>query len=355
MLQVVSSAFPDIKKPSEDNNMRDRIRSYVLIIALVIALAPLEVFAETQEDEPVFKDNQKIYVKLVEHVKDSVDLAASKISNALKANGWEIAGTFYASVPENCKYKTKVLIIHNEHYWQQIYGVSPYAKFVYPLKVNIYSDETGTNISVTNPVALNRLISPELEAVSAETLKTLAGLFHGAVKGNNIEKEEGTELDGNRIPGLGGGALEDNVIKIYTGKYKSDKVLETITKFIQYSLKRSTKGYYLVYSIDMRDKGIMFFGVSKQDLEKKAFTITGEKRVTNKNSCPGIDHANAFPLEVVIDTTGKNIKEEMLRVMFKMKTYFGDTGEAAFVKHYMMPGSIEDEIVYTTYPDIYQQ
>jgi hypothetical protein len=77
--------------------------------------------------------------------------------------------------------------------------------------------------------------------------------------------------------------------------------------------------------------------------------------VTAKNSCPGIDHALAFPFEVVIDSTGKDIVEETLRVMFKMKTYFGDTGEMAFLKHYFMPGNIEDEIVYVIYPDITQQ
>ncbi|MEO5360281.1 MAG: hypothetical protein H7843_07505 [Nitrospirota bacterium] len=335
--------------------MKDIVRRYIPILLIALVFVPVELFAETQEDEAAFKDNQRIYVRLVEKIMDSVDEVSSKSADVLKANGWEVVGAFYPAVPEKCRYRTKVLVIHNEHYWQKIYRVSQYAKFVYPLKVNIYSDENGTNISITNPVALNRMISPELEAVSLETLKTLSGLFHGAVKGNNLVKEEGTLLDGNRIPGLGGGLLEENIVKIYTGKYKTEKLVDTITKFIQYSLKRSAKGYYPVYSLDMRDKGLVFLGISKKDLEKTAFTITGEKRVTAKNSCPGIDHAHAFPLEVVIDSTGKNVKEEMLRVMFKMKTYFGDTGEAAFVKHYLMPGSIEDEVIYTTYPDLYQQ
>ncbi|MBF0459526.1 MAG: hypothetical protein HQK99_16670 [Nitrospirae bacterium] len=335
--------------------MKDRVRSYIIILLMAMVLVPVEVFAESQEDEPVYKDNRKIYIKLVEKLKDNVDTVSSRVSNALTANGWEVVGAFYPLPPDMCKYKTKVLIIHNDQYWQKIYGVSPYAKFVYPLKVNIYGDENGVNISLTNPVALNRLISPELETVSSDTLKTLSDLLQGAVKGHNVTKEEGTQLDGNSIPGIGGGLLQDNVVTIYKGKYKSDKLLDSITKYIQYSLKRSRKGYSLVYTIDMRDKGIIFYGITKKDLEKTAFMITGEKRVTGKNSCPGIDHANAFPMEVVIDTTGKSIREETLRVMFRMKTYFGDTGEAAFVKHYLMPGSIEDEMVYVTYPDIYQQ
>lgn len=333
--------------------MRDRLGVYILLLAMV--LVPVYAFGEDKDSGNVPQENHKIYIRLVEKISGSVDLVSSKISEALKANGWEVVGAFYPAVPDMCKFKTKVLVIHNETYWNKIYGVSPYAKFVYPLKINIYSNEQGTNVSLLNPVALNRMISPELESVSLETVKTLAGLLQGAVSGKNVTKEEGQQLDENRIPGIGGGVIEDNIVRIYTAKYKSERLVNTISKFIQRSLTRNKKGYYLVYSIDMPDKGMVFLGISKKDLEKTAFSITGENRVTSKNSCPGIDHANSFPLEVVIDATDKNIKVETIRVMFRMKTYFGDTGEAAFVKHYLMPGSIEDEIVYVTYPDIYQQ
>ncbi|MBF0319580.1 MAG: hypothetical protein HQL01_07245 [Nitrospirae bacterium] len=335
--------------------MKIRTRIYMLLFLIAVIAAPIGAFGEAPADAPAHMDNNRIYIRLVEKIADNVDTVSDRVASALAANGWTVAGSFTPTLPDKCKYKTKVLIIHNEAYWQKIFEVSPNAKFVYPLKVNVFSNEGGTSISLVNPVALNRMIAPELETFSVETLKKLAGVFQGAVSGKNVATEEGTLLDGNRVSGIGGGVLEDNIVKVYTGKYKTEKLMSSVIKQMHYTIGRNNKGFSLVYTIDMRDKGIMFFGITKKELEKTAFTITSENRLTNRNSCPGIDHANAFPMEVVVDATGKSVKVETLRVMFRMKAYFGDTGEMAFVKHYLMPGHIEDEIVYITYPDLIQQ
>ncbi|MBF0466560.1 MAG: hypothetical protein HQK88_11915 [Nitrospirae bacterium] len=334
--------------------MKVRLYRLILLLLLAIALIPAETFGESKEDASGFSDNKKIYIKLVEKINGSVDTVSSKVSEALAQNGWKVVAAFYPALPDNCKYKSKVLVIHNEKYWKTIFAASPNAKFVYPLRVNIYSDEKGTNISLVNPVALNRLISQELDNMSLEALKSLTTAVQGAGGGQNVSKEEGTLLDGNRTHGIGGGLLEDNIVKIHTVRNKTENVINSIIKDLQSTIKRNKNGYYLVYSIDMRENGIMLFGISKKEVEKAAFTITGEKRVTKLNACPGIDHAPAFPLEITVDSTGKSIKVETLREMYRMNAYFGDTGEMAFMKHYFMPGKIEDEIITSTYMEVLQ-
>ncbi|MCB0295937.1 MAG: hypothetical protein KDG51_12025, partial [Calditrichaeota bacterium] len=61
-------------------------------------------------------------------------------------------------------------------------------------------------------------------------------------------------------------------------------------------------------------------------------------------SCPGLAHALAYPLEIVVTQEEDEIKVRIINAMFRMKMYFEDAGMWAFMKNMGMPGSIQDEL-----------
>ena len=105
------------------------------------------------------------------------------------------------------------------------------------------------------------------------------------------------------------------------------------------------KGWELVYTLDCVPQGVIILGVNKKPTEAKAYGIAGEKRAGKDNPCPGIDHAAAFPIEIVVFQEGAELKVAVLDEMYRMKVYFEDAGKWAFMKNMRMPGQIEDEIV----------
>ena len=78
--------------------------------------------------------------------------------------------------------------------------------------------------------------------------------------------------------------------------------------------------------------------------EAKAYEIAGAKRKKKGFRCPGLDHAAAFPIEIVVMQDGEKVKVAILDEMYRMKVFFEDAGMLAFAKNMAMPGRIEDEI-----------
>jgi hypothetical protein len=91
--------------------------------------------------------------------------------------------------------------------------------------------------------------------------------------------------------------------------------------------------------------GAVIYGITKTVTEAKAFSIAGEKRKSDSNNCPGIDHAAAFPIEVVVYKNEGQVNVVLMDGMYRMKMYFEDAGMWAFMKNMKMPGRIEKEIV----------
>ena len=81
-------------------------------------------------------------------------------------------------------------------------------------------------------------------------------------------------------------------------------------------------------------------------MEAEAFRIVGKGKSDHREdlACPGIDHAAAFPVEVVLVGGENGVDVQLVGEMFRMKMFFEDAGKMAFARNMGMPGSIEDEI-----------
>jgi uncharacterized protein (DUF302 family) len=318
------------------------------ILAVLCAVAITAVSALT-----VHADGSGLYVKVMEEVPGKFDDASNEIKNAFTKAGWKVLSAHDPGRPAGCKYHARVFVVLPPGYADKMMSYSAYSWIAIPLRAALYENENGKNISILNPVTLNRFVASDtgLEGLSERTLKEFAQVVQNSVKGKKVWAEHGPTWETDQTFGIGGGRVKDNVVNIYTARHKSDKLYSNMTEGVREVLKKNEKGWKLVYTLDMHEKGFYIFGITKPGIETMAAEINGKKRVTAANSCPGIDHSLAFPIEVVANATDKDrMAIQTLRVMYRMKLYYADTGELAFVTHITTPGQIEDEIVFSTYP-----
>ena len=81
-------------------------------------------------------------------------------------------------------------------------------------------------------------------------------------------------------------------------------------------------------------------------MDSKSFEIvrSGSDDSRSDLKCPGLAHAGAYPIEVVVRRDGNSVKIQCVDAMYRMKMYFEDAGKWAFMKNMGMPGSIAEEI-----------
>lgn len=95
----------------------------------------------------------------------------------------------------------------------------------------------------------------------------------------------------------------------------------------------------------------VYFGISNSYTENKCVRINSDFRSDGKSKdapYPGVDHATALPLEVLVINDGKTARVVHYGQMWRMQLYFWDSGYAAFAKNTFVPAAIFgsiDEVV----------
>ena len=81
-------------------------------------------------------------------------------------------------------------------------------------------------------------------------------------------------------------------------------------------------------------------------MEARSYAIVGRGGDKSRSdfACPGIDHAAAYPIEIVFTEEAGSVEIHMVDAMFRMKMFFEDAGKLKFARNMGMPGSIADEI-----------
>ncbi len=288
-----------------------------------------------------------VYIKVIEKAQGSLDEVSSSVEAGLKKGGWEILGSHNSGVPEKCGFRSRAIYFSSEAYAASILKNDVKAAFALPLRAGIYEDEKGINVAVVNPSSINRTIIDEtgMDEFSLVTANAIVETIAGSVKGDVVRKQAGQMRKRGKIGGMGGGDFLNKIDEIVSFPNTSDSALRRAADKVKEAILQNDKEWKLMYSYDLTDRGAVIYGVTKTATEGKAFSIAGEKRVSDSNICPGIDHVAAFPIEVVVYKDGGQIKAVLLDEMYRMKMYFEDAGRWAFMKNIKMPGRIEKEIV----------
>lgn len=101
-------------------------------------------------------------------------------------------------------------------------------------------------------------------------------------------------------------------------------------------------GWNLISKIPVGTNAV-YFGISNAYTENKAIRINSDFRSDGKSKdapYPGVDHAPALPLEVLVINTGKDVQVVQYGEMWRMQLYFWDSGYLAFTKNTLVPNTI---------------
>jgi uncharacterized protein (DUF302 family) len=284
-------------------------------------------------------------VKAVDKIKGTFDEAVKNTEEALKKNGWQVLTSYEASVPEKCGFRAYNIVINSPEYTKEIMSHGPTASFAIPLRVELYQDEKGIKAAFVNPLSINRTILGDKteKQLSEATMNKLSKILASAVSGDVVNRQIGEIRSEGRVGGMGGGDFADMPEVIYK-KDDAPGVFQDIAAKVKEGIISNNKGWKLIYTLQPA-KDIVMYGVNNPATEARAYGIAGEKRESRNYRCPGIDHAAAFPIEVVIYKERGVVKVVTLDEMYRMKLYFEDAGNWAFIKNMRMPGQIKHEIV----------
>lgn len=107
-----------------------------------------------------------------------------------------------------------------------------------------------------------------------------------------------------------------------------------------------SSGWTLVSKIPVGANAV-YFGINNQYTENKCIRINSDFRSDGKTKdapYPGVDHAPAMPMEVLVVNDGKEVKVVQYGEMWRMQLYFWDSGYMAFAKNTLIPSIIFSSI-----------
>ncbi|MDQ7063368.1 MAG: hypothetical protein Q9P90_03885 [candidate division KSB1 bacterium] len=329
--------------------MMKTIRTYLL--AAVLLMSTATVFAMPEKNNRGFG----VYQYVVEQAEGDLDAILDSIKSAAGAAGWQVLADVAGGVPEGCKYRTHVLVLADSAYADQIMQANRVTgPFAVVDRVNVFEDERGVHVSVVNPHSINRTVLMDDEAYMEMTeahLQKLRGMITSAVKGTVNEKEYGQFRKkgyiGKTMGVMAGGKFIDKLVAVAT---VSGQGWQSVAARVREGLsKPSAKwGMHRVYELALPDYRTVVFGTTGTPMDSKSFSIVraGSDKSRKKFKCPGLAHAGAYPIEVVVaENEDGSVSVRLVETMFRMKMYFEDAGKWAFMKNMRMPGSIQKELV----------
>ena len=308
--------------------------SRALALSVVVLLA---ITAGGAAAAPVAA-SQGVYVTLLSGVKSDVAATSTKVEESLRSAGFAILASYDNGVPDGCRARARTVVFAQEAFAAAVLSGGPDKAFALPLRIGVFESEGGVSVALANPVSLLRTFhagnGKDAAAQKAvdEVVSALAPLGPAAQKAAGQIRETG------QIGGMGGGAFPDKIVPVVTpGRTPAD-----VAKALQAGIA-DPAGWRTVYSYKASDD-VWVVGVTNGKTEGRAFGIAGEKRATKATPFPGLDHAAAFPIEIVVTKKGAGSSVQILKEMWRMKLYFEDAGNWAFMKNMQMPGDIQAEI-----------
>jgi hypothetical protein len=261
---------------------------------------------------------------LVGESPNTLNETEQKVTDALKASGFEILGQYNAENNQTLK-----VIVYSRKDLQQItLKVNDRGALAAALKVGLKADGPGTTISYLNPEYLFQAYLRD--AYDAHKV--------GLIKVSSDVKAALSPL-GNKNTGFGGSMSAEDLREYHYKMmmpYFTDPVelkefsnFEEGVKTIENNLKSQKGATQLVYSLKFNDQKVAVFGIAFLDEEK------GEKQFL---PVIGEDHLAAMPYEIIIE--GK--KATMLHGRYRIALHWPELTMGTFMKIRSTPGDYKD-------------
>ena len=317
-----------------------------LVLAVVLAVAAAAGAAPASAKTGVFQ-----YV--IHKAQGTPAEVAAAIAEAAPEAGFEVLAAVPVGSPEGCGFTAGVVALYQPDYAKKVMSVNPRTgPFAIVDRVNVFEDENGVHVSVVNPRSILRTVLMEDEAHSAlieQHLADLRKLILGAAEGETSEQEYGKVRKkghiGRTMGVMAGGPFDKKVQDLSVVGGEDWRVMAgRVEKALK--VKGPKWGMSLAYALELPDFEVTVFGTTGTPMDTKSFSIVGAgaDKSRKKLACPGLAHAGAYPLEIVVAREGATTNTQIVESMYRMKMYFEDAGKWAFMKNMGMPGSIESEI-----------
>jgi uncharacterized protein (DUF302 family) len=330
----------------------DRTAATVAVLAaLALQSAPAHAAPIGAADE-----GPGVYLKLAESVPLSVDEAAQALEDALLESGWNVATRMDCGVDASaCDFRSHVIVAYTDAHVDRLMAYGVNAAFAVPIRFVVWEDEGGVHVGSTNPMNLNRTIvdeesQPDHWADIAKEIRDVAAVaFPESLVSTEYGQARPKARIGRTMGIMAGGKFEgkvEHVLDFKSTAIEPPRLADVLATQMGSVAGEWDWGTKAVYVIDFPEQNAALVGVSGSRIESKSFDIVASGGIDTRKdlACPGIDHAAAYPIEVLISRDGDNIRISLVDEMYRMKMFFEDAGKMAFAKNMAMPGSIEDEI-----------
>jgi len=327
-------------------------RATLAAAALFVAV----VAAAAAPGAPRGDDGPGVYLKLLDGAQEPLGQVVASLDDALLARGWKVV----AHVPltqdaERCAFGGEIVVAYRGAQVERLMAEGAHAAYAVPVRFVVWEDENGVSVGATNPLNLNRTIVDEESTVEdwagfAEDIRAAAEqAFPGRAADGDYGQHRKKAHIGKTMGIMAGGKYTEKIKTVATvpaAGTTASRVATRLRDALAVIGSEGEWGTHPVYLLDLSEHDVALIGITGPKIETNAARIVkhGGDDARKKMACPGIDHAAAFPIEVVVALQGDEIRVTLVEEMYRMKMFFEDAGKMAFAKNMGMPGSIEDEI-----------
>jgi len=339
-----------------------------------------------------FASKHGIYLLTVSNIKGDIQKVGEEVKSKLESAGFNVQYFDDLSTPdvvrkdkkEQCGLKAKLIVATNNLYSKMVTSYGNKYLVAAFLRIGIYETQDGIQVQIADPETINRIIFNDLyeEGKEKEYFQVvnrtkefkgqLIKVIHSISGGSKVEipmppirsDEDLQESSRDMFMMVGKMTFfndEDQFPQIYSRKNAEGKTgIEKLLSEINNNLKnfKPTKDdvdyrwtsspeilkWKIISKEYSPDSSAVVLGITRTRTEGLSFHIAGSSRENSANKCPGIDHAAAYPIEVLVMQKGNQLVVHTAREMFRMDMYFWDAGMAAFMNHMSMPGILDESI-----------
>jgi hypothetical protein len=330
-----------------------KLRSRFATSVLSLAAAVLVLGASTPD--PRDENGQySVYLRLLDSNETTLSEAVEALSSAFEAGGWTLlASLTTGDAPGVCEATGRTLVVYHPDHVAGILEQGAHGAFAVPLKVTVFQDQLGLHVGVMDPRNLHRTMvaeegrDEEWAALTDQLIAVAESAFPGQVNPVGYGQWRDKGRIGRTFGIVAGGAFPGKVETI--AKVSGDRATPAeVANVLLGSLGIPGEwewGMTGVFAVEL-SPDVALVGVTGPAMENRAYQIVGNGNDEARKDvpCAGIDHAPAFPLNLLVQRVDSEIRVSLVDEMFRMKMYFEDAGKMAFMSNMGMPGSIEHEI-----------
>lgn len=298
-------------------------------------------------------EKQGVYEYVLQPADGNLEEVQQKLLAAVDSSEYQMLGWLEETSPEGCAYRARVFLLLNTEWANALLKLNPEtAPFGVVSRITVFEDERGVNVSILNPENVLRTIFLDDErvmALAAAEKQRLRELITGSLQGKIVEQQYGQFRKkgyiGRTMGVMAGGPFNEKMKTVIT--LESDDLSATLNRLVK-AFEQPGADWQLkpVFHTVLGSGDVAILGVSSPKMESKSFDIVkaGSDDSRKDFKCPGIAHAAAYPIEIVLKKEQGKIQVQIVETMYRMKMFFEDAGKWAFAKNMGMPGSIQAEI-----------